>query len=156
MDPLSVTASIIAVIQAANSIISFCFDFRSAVKERPWGLTKISSEVTLLRNILEALRNLSEQAESETEPFDRTAQNRLPVLKQLCSHGGPLEKCLEELHEVEKKLAPPRWSGLLKPIPRAFIQTMGWRLKDKEVEGTIQMLERFKTTFNLALTADEA
>jgi hypothetical protein len=157
MDPLSVTASIIAVLQATNWIISFCFDFRSAVKDRPWGLTRLTEEVIQLRNVLEALRNLAEQAEWEPSGSNNNAaRSRLPALNQLCSTDGPLERCLEELNEVEKKLFSPKWSGRLKPIPRALIQSIGWRLKDKEVETAVQRFERLLVLFNLALTADEA
>lgn len=41
MDPLSVTASIIAVIQATNAVISVGCDYRSAVKNSPWALSRV-------------------------------------------------------------------------------------------------------------------
>jgi len=161
MDPLSITASIIAVVQATNSVISFCFDFCSALKDRPWGLTKLLQETTALRNVLESLRNVAEPAETQAmlESKAADAESRLPRLKLLCQPNGPLEACLQELVRLEDKLtttAGHKWNIKMGKISKAVIQAMGWRMKKEDIEKTVQMLERFKATFTLALTADEA
>lgn len=44
MDPLSVTTSIIAVIQVTNAVISVGCDYRSAVKNSPWELSRVIEE----------------------------------------------------------------------------------------------------------------
>jgi hypothetical protein len=97
MDPLSVSAGIIAVVQATNSVISFCFDFYSAVKDRPWGLTRLIQETAQLRDVLESLRNVAELAETQAmlETNATAAENRLPMLKLLCKPSGALETCLQ-------------------------------------------------------------
>jgi hypothetical protein len=94
--------------------VSFCFDFRSAVKGHPWGLTRLVDSVISLRNVLETLRNLAEEAEGESENVGRS---RLPALQQLCGQGGPLEKCLQELNGIEKKLFSTKWSGEIETDP---------------------------------------
>jgi len=157
-----VTASIIAVVQITNSIISFCFDFSSAVKDRPWGLTKLVEEITLLRNVLESLRNVAELAESQVVPDTKAAnaESRLPMLKMLCEKPSePLKTCLEELKLLINKLTSPAghsWSKRMGRVSKAAIQAMGWRLSKDDIEKTVQMMERFKATFSLALTANAA
>src|SRR4051812_37107993 len=98
MDPLSITASIIAVLQAANAIISFCYDFANAVRDKPTALTKVVDEITQLRNVLEAIRNLAEKAERVKPKGEQGKSAQLPTLRLLCQLGGPLELCLHELN----------------------------------------------------------
>jgi hypothetical protein len=56
MDPLSVTASIIAVLQATSAVLSICYDYRCAIKHSPWGLERAVDEIRDLRNVLESLK----------------------------------------------------------------------------------------------------
>src|SRR5882757_6632753 len=97
MDPLSVTASIIAVLQAANTIISICYDFKALMKDAPWTLTHIIAEAKDLRNVLETLDRLA-------EPFDDSdsAIKKRRSFEILCdSQNGPLVSCLRELKTLE-------------------------------------------------------
>ena len=153
MDPLSITASVVAVLQAANAIISFCYDFRCALQDRPWALTKLTEEVAAIRNVLETLETLAEQAEGKA--LNVAAKSQLPALQLLCKPGGALEMCLWELDTLEKKLDSPGWGGKVGSKKQAMLKAIGWRLKDKEVSEILARLERFKSAFNLALTADE-
>ena len=153
MDPLSITASIVAVLQATNAIISVCYDYRSAIRETPWGLTRITEEVKSLRAILETLEALANDAENEM----LEKRSRMPTLQLLCiPDEGPLDLCRLELDALEKKLTLPSWSSKIGSKRRALIQALGWQLKDGDVNEILQNIGRFKTTLNLALTADEA
>jgi hypothetical protein len=59
MDPLSLTAGVIAIIQMADKIISVCKDYVTAVKDAPKDLPKdlwtIMFEVASLKCIVEVL-----------------------------------------------------------------------------------------------------
>jgi hypothetical protein len=63
MDPLSVTASVIAVLQAANSVMAVCYDFRAAIKDRPWPLTRITNSINELRLVLGRLEEAANESE---------------------------------------------------------------------------------------------
>ena len=153
MDPLSINASIIAVLQATHAVISVCYDYRSAVKNSSWELPKVIDELTSLRNILETLERLARKAESA----DPVAESRLPNLKWLCEGpAGPLVTCLKEVEALEKKLAPPPWSGQAKSKRSAFIAALGWPLKKEDTKKTLENIERSKNTLNLAITGDQA
>nr|OQO16740.1 hypothetical protein B0A51_15282 [Rachicladosporium sp. CCFEE 5018] len=59
MDPLSLCANIITVLQAANDLIHICYDYRAVLKDRPWSLTRVYDEVLELRALLEQLEHLA-------------------------------------------------------------------------------------------------
>lgn len=155
MEPLSVTASIIAVLQAANAVVSVCYDYSAAVKNSPWELSRIIEEVTSLRNVLEALVQFAKKAETA----DPVAETKLPTLKLLCesnSKPGPLDNCLEELRCLLGKLNFPKWAGADGSKRRAFIQAISWPLQEGETTKTLDKISRFKATLNLAVTMDQA
>lgn len=153
MDGLSAATSVITVLQAANAIISVCYDFRSVLKDAPWGLTKVTDQLKDLRNVLETLETLAEKAEKT----DIRSSDKLPAFRLLCEpEKGPLETCLRELNSLEKTLTPPSWSGKAGSKRQALIRTIGWQLKDTDIDRSLQKIERCKVTLNLAITADEA
>jgi hypothetical protein len=153
MDPLSITASIIAVLQATSTVITICYDYSSAVKGSSWESVKVLDEVRGLRNVLESLEPLVRQETSQNS----NVESRLPSLRLLCAPGtGVLSKCLVELTGLEKKLLPPGWSGPPGSKRRALIQASGWPLKKGSVEKILANIGRLKETISLALTADEA
>jgi hypothetical protein len=153
MDPLSITASIIAVLQATSAVVSICYDYSSAVEGSSWELLKIIDEVRGLRNVLESLEGLSRQA-ADT---GKGAESRLPSLELLCEpRTGLLARCLSELTDLDKKLQPPGWGGPPGSKRRALVQASGWPLKRGAVEKSLANIGRLKETLSLAITADEA
>lgn len=153
MDPLSVTASVIAVLQVANTVISVCYDFRAAIKDAPWALTRIMSSINELRLILGRLEQVANESELT---FDDTNVARLTTLEVLCREGGAISNCFQELVALEKKLVPGSWAGNAGSKRRALIQSIGWQFKGKDAEETLQRLEGYKSTLNLAITMDQA
>jgi hypothetical protein len=155
MDPLSVTASIIACLQAASSVISVCLDYRAALNQAPWGLTKAIEDVRDLRNILEALEDLACPADAQNSTVESDKRRQRASLQLLCSSDGPLQNCASELIRLEKKLCRPRWGGNLGRKRKALIQAVGWQVKDSDVKQSLETIGRYKATITLALTADE-
>ncbi|KAL9119964.1 MAG: hypothetical protein Q9187_003483 [Circinaria calcarea] len=155
MDPLSITASIITVLQATNVVISICYDYSSSVKQSNWQLPKVIEELKNLRNVLETLEPLARTAES-TNPGP---ESRLPTLKLLCSPDtgrGLLFDCLEELNILKDKLSPPSWAGPDGSKRRTLVLAIGWPLKEGETKKALDNLESYKATLALAITVDQA
>lgn len=146
MDPLSITASIITVLQSANAVVSICYDYNAAVSGSSWELLKVIDEIRGLRNVLENLEHLTRH----------DAEDRLPSLRLLCEPGtGLLARCLAELMELDRKLRPPNWSGPASSKRRALIQASSWPLKKGTVERSLVNIGRLKETISLAIMADE-
>ena len=155
MDPLSITASIVAVLQATNAVISVCYDYSAALKGAPWELSKVADELKGLRDVLESLATLANTAANA----DSTAQSRLPTLEQVCdskTDSGPLASCLSEIDRIYTKLIPPSWSGKDGSKRQALIKALGWPLKAKDTQKALENISKFKSILTLALASDQA
>ena len=146
MDPLSITASIVALIGATQKVLSICKNYAAAVKGADWELTRIIEEVESLRGVLQGLERLAKQAKDA----DPAAMSQLPQLICLCDpKTGTLASCLSELESLEQKLIPPGGTGQSDSKLRKLIQALGWPLKKAFVKETLENLERFKASLNL-------
>jgi hypothetical protein len=153
MDPLSLTANIITVLQAANSIVSVCCEFRAALQRAPWSLTRVVDEIKDLRNVLESLEQMSEKL-GESGNDDA---HRLRAFQMLCEpKTGPLACCQQEMVVLERKILGA--NGIAKPFSkrRAFMQVVTWQLEEHDAKQCLERIHRCKSTIQLALNADEA
>lgn len=149
---LALAASVVAVLQITKSVLSVCYGYRAAAKDVSWELSSVVAEMESLRNVLQTLEPLAEQAELA----DPNAGTRLPTLTLLCGPQGLLQHVLNEVTRLNKRLKTPSWSDKFGPKRKAFIQALRWPLNKAETEEALVNIERFKDTFTLALTADEA
>lgn len=151
MDPLSITASIITVLQTTSQVLSICYDYAAAAKGSSWGLSRVIEELKSLRNVLESLQQLSDDAQG-TDPL---ARSRLPRLRALSDPDhGPLASCRKELNHLTEKLRPPSWAAGDGTRRKAFVQSLSWPLKEGDTKKILQDIERFKGTLNLTMNAD--
>lgn len=151
MDPLSVTASVITVIQAAEAVISICCNYRSSIKGSSWEVSRVLDEIRGLRDVLRILEGLADKADTSGS----TNQSHFLELKSLCDPGtGILSRCRNELEMLESSLAPPGRSGPAGPKRKALVEALRWPLQRGETENVLERIERFKSTINLTITAD--
>ena len=152
MDPLSITASVVAVLQGAEAVISICCDYRSAVKGSSWEVPRILEEVRALRNVLRTLEELADKVEASSSD----CKSRLPALKSLCDPDtGTLIKCRAELNNLTTKLTPPEWIGPAGSKRRGLVQALTWPLKKGDTEKVFASIESFKSTIDIAITTDQ-
>ncbi|MCJ1276049.1 hypothetical protein MMC21_003854 [Puttea exsequens] len=145
MDPLSLTASIIAVIQATNEVISICYNYTHSAKGAGNTISRVLEEIKSIRNALEAVENLSRG--DNKEEFATTGH--WETILSLCdTEKGPIMK---ELKYLDAKLRPTAWTGSDGSKRKAFMQALIWPLKESETEKTLQNIERWKSTLSLAL-----
>lgn len=64
MDPISVTGTLIAVLQITTSVISICYDYRQGVNSASREASQISDQLNSLKDVMEALLRLVEKSES--------------------------------------------------------------------------------------------
>lgn len=102
MDPLSLCANIITVLQAAHDVITICYDFRAACKGRPWSLSRVLDQVMDLRSVLERLEKIAAE-------HDGTSNKSQDAMRLLCaSNSSPLVACEQELRALQKLLLPSK------------------------------------------------
>ena len=139
MDPLSITGTLIAVLQITTSVISILYDYRS-------GVASASREVI---QITEALNSLKDVLESILRLIETTKAGELSTIELLVKDGGSLQSCQVELERLRVKLEPEKgW--------RKLRNSLIWPLKEGEMRRSLEGLERWKSIMQLALSADQA
>lgn len=144
MDPLSITASLIAILQISGTVISALYEYRKGVKHASKDAAKIIEELNSLRDVLESLLSVAEKEESVAEET-----SRLSTFRQLAKPNGEFERCKATLVALNSRLQPE--SGW-----KALKQALVWPLKEAEVKNTLDDLQRSKSTLHFALSTDQA
>jgi len=88
MDPISFTASIIAILQLTSTIIGYLSDVKDAPKER----ARCATEASNLFNLLNNLRYRLEEAD--------TSQAWYTALRALSVKDGPLDQYKSALEQL--------------------------------------------------------
>jgi hypothetical protein len=135
VDPLSISASIIAVLQLTSTAVQYITDAKDASEER----LRIRDEISSTSYLLYMLKDRVLQA-SLGEPWLLTVQS-LDVPK------GPLEQFKKALGQLAAKLTP---SKRLKKVGEALT----WPLQREDIEEILSMIERQRSLFDLALQND--
>ena len=115
MDPLSISASIIAIIQISSDIVSYVNGATGATKERK----RLRDEVWACEFILQRLNDEVSDAE-EGHTWSET-------IKALEGPDAPLGRLRDALSIVKAKLEPK------KGLKNAF-STLKWPFDEKEIE----------------------
>lgn len=141
MDPLSFTASVIAIIGLAAEVINRCKDYVSALEDAPTDLCSILIEVGSVKCVLETLemrRNLS------------------PSLLGIGA-DGPVEGChrsLKALIDLIPKPATLPSKRKRSQLNAATYAKLAWPFKEDKARKILENLGRHKVTIVLILTSD--
>ncbi|KAF8523099.1 hypothetical protein BU17DRAFT_86205 [Hysterangium stoloniferum] len=140
MDPLSLTASVIAVLQLSYEIVSSAYNFLSADKSIQSNIDNIRTEIRELESLLLALQALlSEQTSLSVPNYDR-----------LRDWKKWLSDCQELLENILLTLTKPlsKWKRLGTRLT--------WPLKEKDVEKVTELVRSRKQSIGLGLAIDQA
>jgi uncharacterized phage infection (PIP) family protein YhgE len=135
MDGLSGAASVIAVIQIAQSVASGLKDYYEGVRDARSDIRKLYSSIKGLEAILSTIQDLLNRGDAG-----------LAELKQ--SLESPLRQ--SELDLTKLRLDLQGSQEKLQKFGRAA-QSLAWPFKKKDVEKTVKGLERNKSALMLAL-----
>lgn len=134
MDPLSITASIIAVLQITKAVVSYAKETRDA----PEGLRKVYEEARSLVILLHELKDLVAEQNSHNSWLQTTSG--------LAVRDGPLDQYKKSL-EI---LVPKTTSHGLRKIG----QVLAWNFGKEEVMAVLSQIERIKSLVQIALEMD--
>lgn len=135
MDPLSLSAGIISLLQLTATVSSYLKDVKDAPKDR----AKCDIEVSNISSLLTSLRYRLEGATSQDPWFI--------AVRALSVENGPLDQYKAALEQLMSKLAP---ADGLKRVGKALI----WKFDKIEVEAILQRIERLKLLTQIALEMD--
>ena len=136
MDPLSVSASITALLQLASTVIQYLNSVKGASEDR----RRILSELASVTGILYILQDQADQAKQDHQWSSTLQSLNLPE--------GPLSQFRSALERLSSKLAPP--TTPLKKLGKVIV----WPFQQEEIREILDSIERQKALLNLARQND--
>jgi hypothetical protein len=174
IDPLSLTASIAALIALADTVVTRGTKYYRSVREQPKQVSALVGEIAALSGVLSALRRIVEQKEitldlENTEKNDYREGSALqqlkrgnsqsdirpaaippgvvremePILLQSCQQT--LEQCRDILAKMESRPEEP----IMNTAKR-----LRWPFLESEISDILAKIERYKSSFQLAISVD--
>jgi hypothetical protein len=137
MDPLSITASIIAIVQLTSVIIGCLSDVKDASKERARCAIEISNVSNLLVTLLYRLDDASSNDGWHIE------------VQALAAANGPIDQYRSTLEQLQSKLTSTASNGLKK-----ISSALTWKFSKEEVTNMLARIERLKSLTQIALEMD--
>jgi hypothetical protein len=134
MDPLSVTASIIAVLQLTVKIIEGLKDAKDASTDR----SQFTTEIQNLRDLLVAL--LSRVDEDSSDPWHTN-------VRQMGGQDGLIYQYRVALEQLKDKIS--NGQGVKK-----MTKTLLWKYIQQDAERILLRIERLKSLVQIALEMD--
>ena len=134
MDPLSITASIVAVLQLTHAVIGYLNDVKDASTDR----ARCALEASNLYGLLVTLKFRLEGR--SYEPWHA-------AVRALGVKNGPLDQYKHALEQLQKKITSG--SGIKK-----IGNTLWWKFSKEEVTSILSRMERLKTLVQIALEMD--
>lgn len=135
MEPLSATASVIAILQLSAKVLSYLND----VKDTSKGRVQCAIEASNLHNLLTNLRFRLEAGHDHAPWFS--------AVQALAVENGPLDQFKQALETIQAKMTD---GGRLKKAREALL----WKFNKEEVDGILARMERLKALVGIALQMD--
>nr|CEG03949.1 unnamed protein product [Fusarium acuminatum CS5907] len=138
-EALGVASSVIAVVELSVKVLSLCLQYSREVKNAKDDIERLRKEVATFKATADELKALLKGPHGK----------ELKTSRQLVS---VIEDGHSTLGKLEQRLQP---STSRKAMSRFGMRTLKWPFESKDVEGTIQNLERCRGNISLALNIDQ-
>ncbi len=148
MDPLSLAASVVAVVQVTQSILLACYRIRNFLKDADDDIARIVTDVEELEITLEALREIIESANTkgsdlQSVRLDDNTSGDNGLASAACRTA--LQACQVTLGEILQTLQP-----LAKPGLKTMLK---WPFESAVIQRKLEDIGKRKATLQLALSA---
>jgi hypothetical protein len=143
MDPLSAAASIIAVIQISEQVVTVCLQYYRTARAAKTDILQIVNVVGGLKTTLENLKLVLDSAQEDE-------------WSHLSSLDRPLESCYGVLDSLARTLGVQATEGVkgTEELKFNFQKRLTWPWKQKELDRVLGMIERHKEMFILAVAGN--
>ncbi|KFY48733.1 hypothetical protein V495_01084 [Pseudogymnoascus sp. VKM F-4514 (FW-929)] len=136
MDPLSLTASIIAILELSGKVIQYLGDVKNAPKAR----ASLAIEASNLYFLLVTLRYRLEEGQQSDEAW-------YAAVRSLGAQDGPLDQYKDKLEQLQHKLGGGSW---IKDVGHSLL----WKFSKEEVRGLLSSMESLKSLIQISLEMD--
>ena len=140
MDPLSITASTVAVVELLKEIIVSCYKYEKSVQDRDKDLDRLLYEMTSFERVLRHLELVLETEDSiGRQSF---------LLDLLGDKSGPVQQCKAVLEALKTQAET---SGSFRRVGQALV----WPLKKKDMVEAVDNVRKTREVLSLTLDADQ-
>lgn len=154
MDPLSVTASAVAIIQLTTALIKGTRRYYKSLKDAPKEIASFIEQLESLGAVLERLKHTSEEADAipTSQPTtnggiqNAPSSNRLPLVKRMLQVDGPLAICFEEMLAFRAKLCQDK--------PSKIKRSLKWPFEKDDIRNAVTRLKELKSVLDTAILND--
>ncbi|KAF3921088.1 Ankyrin-3 [Arthrobotrys entomopaga] len=153
-DPLSIAASVIAVIQATNAVLTFCYRFHMQAKDSDKEIFQVITELEDFRAVLTQIEEvLPPKYIKYQEKEDENIQGTLTCDVQIDpSEARGLERSLNASQEVLQGI-----SDKLQPfLKKGLLAKLKWPFEGKVIQERLENIQRQKSTLQLFLSIQHA
>ena len=154
MDPLSVAASAIAIIQLTEELLKATRSTYNIIKGAPKEIAGLIDELVAFGVILENLKILSQNA--QTARLQQNANNSgntysqsghdLPMIRKMIDVNAPLNICYNEMLSFKVKLDKNQ---------SRVKKSLKWPFQKDEVQSVISRLRKLKSILDTAISNDQ-
>lgn len=147
MDPLSLSCNIVGVLTVASKLLSLGYSYGNSVKDFPEDIQNLVGELSSLSGILHALKATIDIPDGGGFVSTKVAPSGVARAITI-----PLEDCGRLLLDMVGDLEKYQNSG---SKAQKVAKRLYWPLKESETKNWVRRIGRYKSTFSLALSADE-
>lgn len=156
MDPLSITASAIAILQVTTQITTTARGFYKDARNAPREIRELLEELKSFSAVLESLKTINEKSKeasvnnvgiARAGGSSLCASDRLPAISNMLRPDAPLSTCHSEMLQFQKKLTK-NGSKIKKALK--------WPFQKAETYAVIGRLRNLQSVLDTAIATDNA
>jgi len=156
MDPLSLTASLIAVVQISQAVLLFCYQIRGQIKDADDEIFRIITDVEALAATLDELNDIFPPSSATPSDTSATLLDNLSFDEgNSTGRRSASVACVSAMRSCETVLTELKQK--LKPLTRPGIKSrLKWPFESSSIQQKLDIIEKQKATLQLALSAHHA
>ncbi|KAK6523143.1 hypothetical protein TWF694_006038 [Orbilia ellipsospora] len=149
-DPLSIAASVIAVVQLSNAVLTFCYRFHMQAKDSDKEIFQVITELEDFRAVLTQIQEVLPPKYQEIVDEDGKGGTQDVQIEPAQARG--LEHSLKASHEILQGI-----SDKLTPfLKKGLLARLKWPFESKVIQERLDNIQRQKSTFQLFLSIQHA
>ncbi len=154
MDPLSVTASAIAILQLTTELLGGTRNYYKSARNAPKEVAELIDELTTFGVVLEHLKTTANNAKTTELQQDKASGstssprsgNSLPMLQKMMEGGAPLTICYDEMMAFKTRLTKNQ---------SRVKKSLKWPFQKDEVQTVVYRLRNLKSILDTAISSDQ-
>ena len=146
MDPVSATASVIAIYQLASTVSGLCFRYSQGVRQADRDADLVIHEINIFQRYLQSLKGIL-----ANENLANYGTDRLRSLEEIIvGESAALNLCRQDLEDIQTKLVKAQSGGRFKET----VRKLSWPLKKEELYKKLNTLKKFAEAVDRAINVD--